>query len=670
MLDLQTSTPTHAGLFIERYEKLRVCALRLTERNHERAEDLLHDAFIQFTLSHPDLNSIHDLDSYLFVSLRNLHLSQMRRATRVSARELSIVDYDSAELGLWAIDPRDQIKTQDELRTVCHYACMRKKTAKAGSVLILRFFHGYYPEEVAAVLRITRAAVKDRLRLARAEAILFLSGSDRLNLISEDRRAERPRAEIGRVADDLLGELRETIFASREGACFALKQLQEFYSDNEDRALECEVVAHLVSCAKCLDDVNRLLGLPLLNERYASDMTGKDTRKKGGPGGGGSSGGGGVKASLNRYLRRAQQVYRHEPQELCIAVNGYLQATQKISSDENEFSLIVDMTEQIGFVEVFSELGVRLLLLNVDPLPVGAVRQETRVELSEGRTLDASLSFSGAWPTVNVAYREPVLSEPRPVGVANDSVLSPAAMTGPAIESEPSPPLTPRIADYLRRLWSTQFWLKPGTITAALAILLTSAFILWRKNPSQPLTAGDLLQRAAYSEEVALSRPDTVIHRTLQVEQKREGDSQVLARQKVEIWQSPTKGLTARRLYNDQGQLLAGEWTRSDNVSTIYHHGVRPQIQLRNEQSAVHSFDDVWLIDLTAKDFTTLVGAAKGGSDGGQLNQTAQVQETADTYLITYSPSKEVRVGSTQPTEVRTGSDSDRLAPIYKGQPA
>src|SRR5260370_63443 len=286
MLRPQRIASTHAELFIERYERLLAWALQLTERDHEHAEDLLHDSFIQFTLSPPDLQSIKDLDAYLYVCLRNLHLSQMRRATRNSARELSIVDYDSAELGLWAIDPRDQIKTQDELRMVCHYACLRKKSSKAGSVLILRFFHGYYPGEVAQILRITRAAVKDRLRLARAEAKLYLTDSERLSLIDENQTTERPHAEIGRVHDDLLNELRQMIFDSREDRCFSGRELRDFYEGEDGASLNCQMVSHLVSCAKCLDEVNKILGLPLLVDRYATDMIGKDPRRKGGPGGG------------------------------------------------------------------------------------------------------------------------------------------------------------------------------------------------------------------------------------------------------------------------------------------------------------------------------------------------------------------------------------------------
>jgi len=62
-----------------------------------------------------------------------------------------------AETGLRTIDPRDQIQVHDELRRVYQYACARKETSKAGSVLILRFFHGYYPSEIAKLLRLTPA---------------------------------------------------------------------------------------------------------------------------------------------------------------------------------------------------------------------------------------------------------------------------------------------------------------------------------------------------------------------------------------------------------------------------------------------------------------------------------------------------------------------------------
>ena len=642
MLNPQKTTAIHADSFIERYERLRARALQLTERDHERANDLLHDAFIQFTLSRPNLDSIEDLDSYLYVCLRNLHLSQMRRATRTASRELSIVEYDSAELGLWAIDPREQIKTQDELRTVCHYACRRRKTSKAGSVLILRFFHGYYPEEVASVLRITRAAVKDRLRLARAEAKLYLSDSDRLTLLHDKRTEERPRAEVGRVSDDLLNELRQAIFSSCEGPCFSRKQLDELYATDGEHGLSVGALAHIATCANCLDEVNRILGLPLLAKRYASDTVGKDTRKKGGPGGGFSGKGGtGLKESLKSYVRRSQQVYRHEPQELCVAVNGYLQSTQKISSALSELTLIVDTSEQIGFVEVFSEQGVRLLLLNVEPLPIGSVRQEARVELSERRTLDASLSFGGAWPTLQVIYQDPLAQESQEQLRGEDLLIAPASVSAASTSetkdssdlevmspaaAHPRSMLPRQVSEWSRRLLEPAFWLRPSTITAVFAVLLIGVLaLLWRSKPAAPVTAADLLQRATQMEEVATTRTDTVIHRSFQIEERRGSlDGDVLTVQRVELWQSAAKGIAARRLYDSGGRLLAGEWINKDNVATVYHHGAKPQIQLRNPQTAIRS-SDIWQLSPSAKDFSTIV----------REPATLRFEERANHYVLT-----------------------------------
>ncbi len=140
---------SHEDLFVARFERLLGWAMQLAEGDRTQAEDLAQDAFIQFTALRPDLKAIRNLDGYLYEVLRNLHLSRIRRATRNRLQQLSIVEYDSAETGLLKLDPRDQLKARDELRAVCRYACARKETSKAGSVLILRFFHGYYPRSQA-----------------------------------------------------------------------------------------------------------------------------------------------------------------------------------------------------------------------------------------------------------------------------------------------------------------------------------------------------------------------------------------------------------------------------------------------------------------------------------------------------------------------------------------
>src|SRR5689334_17930091 len=114
MLKLRKTAQSHEDLFIERYEWLLGWSLQLTGHNQEQAEDLLHDAFVQFTLARPDLDAVQNLEGYLYSMLRNMHVSQIRRAVRTRNRMLSILDHDSAEMGLRAVDPHMAYQSCDE----------------------------------------------------------------------------------------------------------------------------------------------------------------------------------------------------------------------------------------------------------------------------------------------------------------------------------------------------------------------------------------------------------------------------------------------------------------------------------------------------------------------------------------------------------------------------
>src|SRR5260370_3906051 len=165
MLRLWKSSPapSHEDLFTQHYDQLLAWSVQLTGHDRQKAEDLLHDVFIQFTLVQPDLNEIASPEGYLFAMLRNMQRSQRRRDARGVDGPLSLVDYDSAEIGLQASDLPFQVQAKEELRLICHYACTRKESSRAGSALILRFFLGYYPGEIAQILRTSRQAVADLL---------------------------------------------------------------------------------------------------------------------------------------------------------------------------------------------------------------------------------------------------------------------------------------------------------------------------------------------------------------------------------------------------------------------------------------------------------------------------------------------------------------------------
>ena len=110
------------------------------------------------------------------------------------------------------------------------------------------------------------------------------------------------------------------------------EHLRAFERADEAPAMDSQSLAHLVSCPTCLDTVNALLGLPLLAERYPTDTLDKDTDRKGGSGGG-TPPGASMNETIGRLRRRAREAFEHDPQELCVSVNGYLRSSQKISSE-------------------------------------------------------------------------------------------------------------------------------------------------------------------------------------------------------------------------------------------------------------------------------------------------------------------------------------------------
>src|SRR5258706_5708864 len=644
MLHLSKIAPdseSHEEVFLGRYARLRAWALKLTENDRERAEDLVNDAFVHFKLSRPDLKAIGNLDGYLYTILRNLHLSQVRRSLRVQHRTLSIVDYDSAEIGLRGADPRQQIRLQDELRLVCQYACLRKETSKAGSVLILRFLHGYYSSEIAQVMRSTRPALEERLRTARSEARQYLKNPNSLHFMHQAAPDKIPIVPMGfaQTTDELLNELRQTIFDSRQGFCLASTDLKNLYSGDDASALDQATLGHVASCPRCLDAVNHLLNLPLLIERFPTDTIGTDKGEKGSGGSiggpGGSPTGGASESELRRCRKRARDVFEHRPTELCVSVNGYLMAAQNVGSGLSEQTLSINVAEKIDFIEIFGEQDLRLLFLSVDELPPdGAYRRAVRVELSDERTLEATLSFSNPWPTLQVLYSDPLTSAELATQ-ENDAdhdretvTLTESAQPANGAEKEERPNILVRAWRYLA---NSNFRLRPATVTALLSLVLIAALLVVRLRVPT-VSAAELLQRSIVAEQTIAANPEVVLHRTINLEERRldpaRGTGNVIARQRIESWQSAAQGLNLRRIYDEQNNLIAGEWSRTDGTSTVYRRGMKPQARTSPEVAApaILETGELWRLDASARDFKALVGSA----------ESINVEERPGAYVLTY----------------------------------
>ena len=659
-------------LFVERYRKLRAWSLQMTQHDHELAEDLLHDLFIQFTLDAPELHEIRNLDAYLYAMLRNLHLARRRRDSRNTLQQLSIVEYDSAELGLRTVDFRDQIQAQEELRRMSLHACARKETSKTASVLILRYFHGYYPEEIVKVMRTSRAWIDTSLKLARREAKAALSTepgkANRLEFINHTPAPEVSPTGYAQDLDDFLAEIRQTIFQSRKGDCFTDDSLRELYSADTIKPIECLQLSHIVSCRHCLDGVNELLGLPLLAERNATETLGRDARKRGGRGGGGDGGGGGLSnVKLNHYRRRAKDTFVHKPAELCVAVNGYALGSQRITSERSELNLVVDEEVKVGFVEVFTEQKIRLLLMPIDELPPdGPGERVVRIRLSDERLLSLTLRLASPSPTIQVVYSDPHFNDAPELPDAFDAVpsdqdreqLPTSLVAARAPDKEPKsrsqsqslavePKLVelfqPSIIERARRaIANSGFWLRPQTVTAVFALLLLAGFIyLNLRTRVTSLSAPQLLAQSIAAEDALAARTDQVLHRTFTLDE-RDASGKVLSNRRIELWHSAEKGTTARRLYDDRGALVASVWRRSDGVQTLYHHGSKPQLQLAPEKrdGAGISFDSVWQFSPSAKEFVSLTGNT----------QQAKLEEDGNVYVISADDS----------VIVSTASGSDR----------
>lgn len=625
MLKLRKTAQSHEDLFIERYEWLLGWSLQLTGHNQEQAEDLLHDAFVQFTLSRPDLNAVQNLEGYLYSMLRNMHVSQIRRAVRTRNRMVSILDHDSAEMGLRAADPHTEYQSRDELQRICHYACVRKETSKAGSVLILRFFHGYYPGEIAKLLRSPRRAVDDWLRIARKEARLHLQNPSRLSLLKKHAGTDG-QEDISGESADFLGRLRQVIFRSRRGACLAVAEFDEWSGASPAAAIDCARLAHIASCPDCLDEINKRLGLPPLSERYPIDMIGPDLSAGGQPG---KQAGAGQTRRFARMGRRiARDVFEHRPKELQLAVNGFIIGSQSIGSELSEQTLSINLDERVGFVEAFSEQGVRLMYLSVESPPDGPAEQAGRIELSDGRRLDLSINFSDIQPRLAALYYDPLL---KPAYAAEKlAALEPAAL--PAVEAPPARtvirPQPPRFTFQPRlSLFSLRWWLRPGALTTVIAILLIIA--LWLVPVRGPaVSASELLRQSVAADEALAGRTDVVIHRVVNLEERRPADDTVMARRRIEIWSNAGRRTAARRVYNDKNEMVAAEWTSPTGPRLVYRREAAQRLKQMPERQidGLLEAGDAWQLDLSAKDYAGLVGRV----------DLAEVKERGDTYVINY----------------------------------
>lgn len=673
--------------FIEHYDWLIRWALQFTRNDRARAEDLVQEVFAQFAFAHTDLSVVQNIRAYLYTTLRNTHISEVRLAGRSHGQSQSIVEYSIADAAIGASDPYSLYQTQDQLRRVCQYACLRRQSSRAGSVLILRFFHGYHLSEVGEVLGGTCQAVRQSLRFARNEARLFLDDPGALKFI--DRTQTLNVAFSGKVcaAGELLTDLRLAIFRSCQGDCLTVETIRDLYTNGFIVTADNLTLAHIVSCSRCLDGANRVLGLPLLADRHPADALGPNNNWRGGPGGGPGATGNAARSTRTRdeaisgtFLlkcqRRARELFEHHPSELRVTANGYVLGSQSVNSETSRLRLDITIAEPLSFVEVMSEENARLLVMTVEPPPEGEPMQARRVVLSEGRHVEVTLRHGHPWPMLEVVYQDPNFSSETQLSPSDEDGIWEASQAAPARVLE-SLPLTHLAGARLRAITSPQsrsldrlpleqeerilpavgsasetrqagllnllrggklprrpVWSRPGFITATVSLLLIGALLFLRLNVMPSVTAANLLERASAAEANPGEGRELAIHRVVNLEERHHPGGDLISRRRIEIWRDAAKDLNARRVYDEKGNLLAAEFARGrsstegDASRMIYRPNEAPRNEppVRDPREAISNLE-LWQLEPSARDYAEIVARA----------DTSLVTESPGAYMISYA---------------------------------
>jgi DNA-directed RNA polymerase specialized sigma24 family protein len=670
-------------VFVEKYDQLLHWALRLTHRDREQAEDLLHEAFVHFTLRQLDFTGVENIDGYLYTVLKHFHLSTLRRAKHDPLNQISLVEFDSVALALRSTFDFDQVEVQNDLRRICAFLCWRKASAKSASYLILRFFHGYYPEEITRVALTSRNVVDHGIRLASSEAKVCLTEPGRLRFMpgrTKDKQTDESSAGTAESvpdfvpilfaipAADFLHALSQIIFGSRVDGCLPKEELLHHYerpsevqgSANEEStaSIDRTLLAHLVSCPPCLDTVNDYLQMPPLSGRFPGERLGsyRPSIGKGGSAVRKAPKGTGSQMSNEQALQemqlakdsilriaqtRLRECFEHQPKKLFVAVNGDIVATQDVASDHNKQSVRLNGRKTVDFVEVFSEQGIRLAFISVvSAPPEGPDTLSQKVSLSAGRYLETVLEFTSSGTLLEVVYSDPLLAHSVDFLEAElDQSLQLIADLKTSIEASSEIPArkTQPLLVPLREKWSE--WVdtfRPLAISGAIAILLavvTALYFAHSRYKAQE--ARTLLAEVALQESVSLGK-GRIAHRVLEFEIASQDGEQVIQRGTVDVWKRVDQNRLAMRLTAQDGKLQAGIWKAADGSYSLYRdrkladHAAVPD----NLHGAVapDDADDLWMNEPSASRFETL--AANQG--------TVTVQKSGDDSVIDYRPEQRV----------------------------
>lgn len=597
-------------VFLDQYEWLFRRALRLSHGERAEAEDLVHDCYVRFIQASSDiqLDDEDRLRGYLYRTLQHLAHSNYESKGRDAFSSLDVVDYDSAEFALTSVDRSNLLYIRSDLAGICDYCCLRRKTSRAGSVLIFRFFFNCYPSEIVSLLKISSAAVYKLTETGRLEAKAFLTRPESLHFLGSSARptSSFSRRFLPESPTALFAELKRRIFAEPEGACFAPGRLEQLYASDSEEQLTTQDVAHLASCRRCLERAThllRLLGLPSWFGDFNDPNDGEPPRPSGpkqGP--------------LCRIRKKIRDVHEHRPRNLELVIDGEVYSAQQITSARSHFQIKLNSSSTPRFIEVRSEQRVRLLCLDVENYNAAeSIQLQAKAALSDERVLSLELDLGSAAPIVDVSYYDPILDSFNDDWAHEDELRPPVYPEAPTSATRTRQPALAKRVKLILSSWfarSDSSWhLSVLGATTLVGLIAFGAFWISQPGPKSPVQpqAAELLAESQRKAESAIPLGGAA-HRAFSLE-IRSQDGRVIESGTVDTLRSNSPMRSAARYHDADGNLVAGRW--EDSLGKVITYTRETGIHRPSDETTQLTSSNAWTHVPEARDFEELIADAK-----------------------------------------------------------
>lgn len=417
---------TPAALYCEKYAWLMRWALHFCNKDRSAAEDLVQDVFMQMLVSWPAFQAADEPEKLLYTYLKYSFLLKCRKDRRYSFQTLSAIDFESLHLSLRRETFAHSLDLQDGLRRIVNYLNWRKQQTKAASVLLLRFIHGFFPSEIMQIAILNRRSVDTGLAQAREESKSYLAHPGKVQAMYRSAPPSQLPAQPVLAPEAFVLALRTAVFDSGYGECLPEAVLRARYLGSSPRAIECDLLAHIVSCRKCLNLVSRWCKLPSIDNRIPEEAWGFATKEKLAAEHSHAMSGlerqfakseFGKRPASNREQalfsmhggeQRFRVAHEHHPKALLIAVDGQLIAARDISSMTSQLNIELAATAPKELIEVMSEQELPLLTLPVLCGPgEGPPCVESEGTLAEGQRVHIAVRFLARSVLLEVNYFDP-----------------------------------------------------------------------------------------------------------------------------------------------------------------------------------------------------------------------------------------------------------------------